>query len=159
MTDCTVNKKEIEKTLRIDCKVIESAIRTLATPGQVTEVRAFDAVLKGAPSHERRRPPKITFGYFNDPAALAAEVGKIETAKAIYFTPNPVNPAILARAVNKLKVAGKNDTTSDPDIERRRFLLVDADPKRPSGVSSTDDEHEAAIQRMRDVYAYLRDLG
>ena len=158
MTDYTVNKKEIEKTLRIDCKVIESAIRTLATPGQVTEVRAFDAVLKGTSGWERRRPPKITFGYFNDPATLAAEVGKIETAKAIYFTPNPVKPAAVARADNNLKVAGNNDTTSDTDIERRRFLLLDADPKRPSGVSSTDSEHKAAIQRMRDVYAYLRDL-
>ena len=142
-----------------DVRAIEKAIRTLAEAGQVIEVRAFEAVLKGAAAFERRRPHKIVFGYFNDPAALAASVGNIEAAKGIFFTPNPVTPAALARSVNKLKPAGKGDTTSDGDIASRRFLLVDADPKRPAGVSSTDEEHEAATQRMRAIFAYLRDLG
>ena len=37
--------------------------------------------------------------------------------------------------------------TADKDILRRRKLLVDLDPVRPAGVSSSDEEHAAAIQR------------
>ena len=138
-----------------DTKAIESAIRTLAAEGQITEVRAFEAVLKG-----QGRAPRIVFGYFDDPAKLAAAVNSITEAKGIFFTPNPVNPDLFARSANQLRVpVNKGETTSDKLIDRRRFFLVDADPKRLSDISATDEEHEAAITLARSIYAYLRDLG
>ena len=36
---------------RNDTKAIEAAIRTLAAEGQITEVRAFEAVLKNVTKH------------------------------------------------------------------------------------------------------------
>ena len=140
---------------RSDTKAIENAIRTLAAEGQITEVRAFEAVLKG-----QGRVPRIVFGYFDDPAKLAAAVNSITEAKGIFFTPNPVNPDLFARSANQLRVpVNKGETTSDKLIDRRRFFLVDADPKRLSDISATDEEHEAAITLARSIYAYLRDLG
>ena len=140
---------------RSDTKAIENAIRTLAAEGQITEVRAFEAVLKG-----QGRAPRIVFGYFDDPAKLAAAVNSITEAKGIFFTPNPVDPDLFARSANQLRVpVNKGETTSDKLIDRRRFFLVDADPKRLSDISATDEEHEAAITLARSIYAYLRDLG
>ena len=140
---------------RNDTKAIEAAIRTLAAEGQITEVRAFEAVLKG-----QGRAPRIVFGYFDDPAKLAAAVNSITEAKGIFFTPNPVDPDLFARSANQLRVpVNKGETTSDKLIDRRRFFLVDADPKRLSDISATDEEHEAAITLARSIYAYLRDLG
>jgi len=41
--------------------------------------------------------------------------------------------------------------TSDREILERRGLLLDFDPVRVSGISSTDDEHEQALSYMQEV--------
>jgi hypothetical protein len=46
-------------------------------------------------------------------------------------------------------------TTGDTDIRARRWLPLDFDPKRASGISSTDEEHEAAIERARQCRDFL----
>src|SRR5207247_1842544 len=45
------------------------------------------------------------------------------------------------------------------DILKRRWLLIDFDPVRPTGISSTDAEHEAALKRAREVRAWLIEQG
>jgi len=73
---------------------------------------------------------------------------------------NPVNPALLARAANRVRPMTKGDSaTSDSDILARRWLPLDLDPKRPSGISSTDDEHEAALARARQIRDALAAAG
>jgi hypothetical protein len=68
--------------------------------------------------------------------------------------PNPVNPALLARANNRLRerVTG---ATKNSDIVRRRWLLMDFDPVRPTGISSTEAEHEAALNRAKACRDFL----
>lgn len=44
---------------------------------------------------------------------------------------------------------------SDASIAERRFILLDFDPKRESGVSSTDDEKKAAFNLKNEVKDYL----
>ena len=95
-------------------------LRLILATGQVTELTALEATTATTPE-----PRAESVGYFNDPAKLAAEVGKIATAKGIYFTPNPVKPALLAQAQNRLKDAGKSETSSDKDIIRRLACCVD----------------------------------
>jgi len=75
---------------------------------------------------------------------------------AVYVTMNPCKPELLARAENKTVNWAKN-TTSDADILHRKWLLIDLDPVRPSGISSTDTEHEAAMARAEEVKAFLTD--
>jgi archaellum biogenesis ATPase FlaH len=72
----------------------------------------------------------------------------------VYFVPNPVKPELLARANNRINERPKQ-TTSDNDIRERRWLLIDLDPRRASGISSTDEEHAAAFELADRVKEYL----
>jgi hypothetical protein len=121
--------------------------------GQVTELRALDA----STVHDRR--PHTISGYFNDANKLADAVEQIKSAKGIYVIPNPVKPALLGRSVNKARAAGKDPTTSDTDIARRMWLLIDCDPMRPAGIASSDDEHDAALARLDEIVVWLTSQG
>ena len=79
----------------------------------------------------------------------------------IYATLNPVNPALLARRANRVasRLGRKDATTADADIVRRRWLPIDVDPVRPSGVSSTGDEHRAACETASAICDGLAELG
>jgi len=98
-------------------------------------------------------------GYFDDIALLANAAAQWDgKAAGIYVTLNPVNPALIARAANRAKPYA-DTTTSDADVFRRQRLLVDVDPKRPSGIASTDAEHQAAIEKARRIREALRGMG
>ena len=57
---------------------------------------------------------------------------------------------LLARATNRVKERAQS-TTSDKDIVLRIHILIDCDPVRETGISSSDAEHEAALERAREV--------
>lgn len=140
-------------TPKHDPQAIAQAVRLIVGPGNVCELRALDVTMNGD------RFPVTLAGYFDDADKLTAATGKIGTAKGIYITLNPAKPALLARAANRIRKAPKGESTQDGDILRRCFLPIDCDPVRPSGIGSTDAEHEAAIERCRGIYAYLKGLG
>ena len=94
-------------------------------------------------------------GYFNDFDAMAQAIFEADSQYlpfGIYYTLNSLNPALLARACNRMRERCER-TTSDGDIQRRRWLPIDCDPVRPSEVSSSNAEHEAAIARARLIAA------
>jgi len=131
--------------------LLRDAVARLAGPGQVVEVRA----LTDQYTHS---------GYFSDPAALVRVVEPLDadsSVHGIYVTLNEVNPALLSRRANRIKMRlGKKDnTTSDADVLRRRWLPIDIDPLRPSGVSSTDEEHGLALAKAEEVAHWLAGLG
>ncbi|HPD52098.1 MAG TPA: hypothetical protein PLW36_06125, partial [Methanoculleus sp.] len=131
--------------------MIDRAISILAEPGAVVEVRA---IADGA----------IHSGYFDDHTALLRSVEALDadpSVYGIYVTLNTVNPALLARRANRIKMrlSRRDATTSDADILRRRWLPIDIDPKRPAGVSSTDGEHLSALDAAERVAAYLSEQG
>ena len=70
---------------------------------------------------------------------------------AIYLTLNPVKPDLLARAVNRLERYVKF-TSRDEDILYRRRLLIDCDPIRSAGISSSASEHGRAIAVAMGVW-------
>ena len=80
----------------------------------------------------------------------------------VYFTLNEIYPKLYERPqcekILETKLESK-DTTKDPDIIRRKWVLVDFDPVRPTKVSSTADELKAADTKMREVFRFLRDKG
>ena len=69
-----------------------------------------------------------------------------------------MSPALLARAANRIK-QGSRSTTSDRDIVARRWLPIDIDPRRPSDISASEAEREAALEVTRSVWMYLHELG
>ncbi|MEZ4621159.1 MAG: hypothetical protein R2867_37440 [Caldilineaceae bacterium] len=101
----------------------------------------------------------VDSGYFNDFAQLVRAVTRYNRrAEGIYITLNPVHPALLARAANRIR-SWSTLTTADSDIPYRRWLPIDIDPIRPSGISSTDDEHELALQKADDIQRWLAGCG
>ena len=137
----------------VNIDAIVRALDVILQPGQVTELRILDATTASD------RWPHIESGYFDDHRKLAEAAATITSAKGIYFTPNPVNPSLLARASNRSRAAGKNPTTSDTDIVRRNWLLIDLDATRPAGISASDAEHHAAIELAFRIRAELSSAG
>ena len=134
-----------------------SALKKIFQPGDVFEIRALEAI-----THSYTRPHTVS-GYFDyDHIHLAADLirQEIRFARGIYYTPNPVEPALLARAANRFRDMGPRDPgTSDRDIPRRRWLLIDCDAIRPSGISSSDTEHLAALDKAAEIRAGLSSIG
>jgi hypothetical protein len=124
-----------------DLAEVHRTLGLLLEPGQVTELRALSV---STPTYRRAH---TVSGYFDDVEALVDSLGAIErTAKGIYIIPNPVDAALLARAANRLHDAtDREPLTGDGDIVSRRWLPIDADPRRPAGISSTDDQHDQAL--------------
>lgn len=130
----------------------EDALRflsLLARPGDVFEIRALS---------KRNGKQLVSAGFFDDPALLArAAVARSGQDDGVYVTINPVHRGLLSRLPkNRVHQAGNGDTSSDKDIPRRRHLLIDVDAVRPAGISSTDEEHAAAIALVTRIAA---DLG
>ena len=113
-------------------------------PSSVIELRILNAV------ENPRYPPFTLSGYF-DCSHLDTLVGSAmewtHKAEGIYVTINPVNPALLARAYNRVVRKPKN-TTTDADIVGRVGLVFDADPVRPAGISATAEEKALARERI-----------
>ena len=107
------------------------------------------------------RREHIESGYFDYEhiSAVPEALKRLLSFRGVYVTVNPVNPDLLARAVNRLRPAGRNPTTADTDIVRRRWLLIDCDPRRASGVSSSNSEHESALAKAREIRDGLSSLG
>src|SRR5215210_622999 len=106
----------------------------------VAEIRAF--------GYERNWK-KTYSGWFDDPERFVAEALRLEKAEfEVYATLNPCKGDLLARGCNKM-VAAKS-STSDEGIDRRRWIPVDLDPKRESGISSTDEEKATALGLARE---------
>jgi len=113
--------------------------------------------------HELRVPKaereKTISGYFDAPEKMAEAALRLDGRyPGIYMTMNPCKPELLARACNRA-AAYATLTTSDPDILCRQWLLIDCDPKRPSGISSTGAEHGRAITTACGIWDDLHADG
>jgi hypothetical protein len=128
---------------------IMTALRVLFRPGQVVELRV--------PNHPRGNA--TTAGYFDRHDMLAEWANGLSgKAPGVYVTLNEIDPALLARVCNRVEEWAKQ-TTTDADVQRRRWLPLDFDPVRPSGVPSTEAEHAAALARAESCRSYLNERG
>lgn len=98
----------------------------------------------------------IVAGWFKDAAAAARVAVQIE-AEGVYITLNPCQEALLARADHRLKA--HVDRTADHHIDKINNLLIDIDPQRPTGISSTGPKHEAALEMAQIIRADLTKEG
>jgi hypothetical protein len=135
------DEKHIMDGPRADRTEIERAISVLFKPGDVVEVRI----------------PKtrcgVVAGYFDNFSTMAGTICQADAkyrASGIYYVLNKINPALLGRTYNRLREHAEH-TTADNNILGRRWFPVDLDPVRPAGISSSDEEHTAAIHRARII--------
>lgn len=123
---------------------IYDSLTAMVPQGSVFEIRMLGT-----------RKGQIDSGYFDDLAqAATALVSSEGFYKGIYFTPNPVTRDALARSYNRI-APWSQITTHDTEINKRKWLLVDIDPIRPAGISSTDAEHLKAIEKGRTIAGML----
>jgi hypothetical protein len=130
-----------EQKKKADLQEIKQAIAVLHEPGQVVEIRALGE--SGTVS-----------GYYDDPEKLAKAIQQLSDGsnfESVYYTLNPCNKALLARREENTLERNVKQTTTDAEIVRRRWLLIDFDPKRPKGVSATKAERLAAKDLMLSV--------
>lgn len=127
--------------------IIKACLDALHEPGEVFEVRI-----------PKTRAGTVS-GYFDDTAKAAALIQR-ENGKhqGIYATVNPIVPAMLARNENKLEF-GVHTTTTDSEISRRRWFLIDLDPARPAGISSSAGELARSHDMAMSLVEWLTSIG
>jgi AAA domain len=139
---------------RADLAEIRRSLEALVEPGSVVELRALNVAQNGG----RRF---TVSGYFDDLEKMATEAAKLSgISSGVYFTLNPLARALLSRAANRVRpITDREPLTSDGDVLVRRWLPIDCDPVRPAGVSSSEDEHAAAMLRAAEIREMLADAG
>lgn len=77
----------------------------------------------------------------------------------IYFVLNQIEGSCYARPQCEKFIKSVKVSTNDNDIVRRKFLMIDCDAIRKSSTNSSDSEYNAAIQKARDIFRFLRENG
>jgi hypothetical protein len=132
------------------CVDVERFLRVIQPDG-VYEIRVINC-----PDRPGGSFLSTASGYFSDPVLAAKAVADLERLNppAVYVSVNPVANSMLARAANRI-IHRTKKTTTKTDVVRRRWLFIDIDAIRPSGVSSTDDELAAALDLAETLRSEL----
>ena len=123
-------------------------VRALWRADEVREVRVLKCDRFG----------RTASGYFDTPEKLVEAAAEWEGKANVYITINATDPALLARADNRM-VAPAQFTTADAEIAQRTWLFLDIDSVRPSGISATEAELAEAKKVLNAVSGYLGDIG
>jgi len=119
--------------------------------GGVTEVCVFQG--GDIPTH---------VGYFKNIEAAAKAIEKNDGYGNIFVSLDPCKRDLLARGNNRLVEGSfkrKLKRTTNDEILRKSWFFLDIDPQRPRGISSTDEELNAAIEVGQDVRDWLLSIG
>jgi hypothetical protein len=126
-------------------------LRLLQPAGNVFEIRLLNST---------GRSNRTDSGFFDDAdkaAGVATCYDGVRRPKGTYVTLNPLKPAILARCANRLEQYVKS-TAADADVERRRWIIIDVDPRRDGGVTdimATESEIRAAWDVAEEARNWL----
>ena len=145
--------------LPADAVEIRSHLELLTEGKRGVELRAVGGLLPVRQVGAAARKRGTEAGFFTDldEAARAAQRCSDEGFGAVYVTLNEVDPTVFARGEGKMVRGGQ--ATQDQDVRRYRNLLLDFDPVRPSGISSTEEELRLAMSRAARVCEELAALG
>ncbi len=122
------------------------AAELLYEPGAVVELRAI------------KKGKGTVVGFFDDRAKLV-RAGEIQNnaGREVYINLNEIDKDLRARACNRTEPS--MSAVSDGDVKRLRHILVDVDPVRPSGISSSDEEKAKGESVALAVRDHLNGLG
>lgn len=133
-----LNEKEIRKTIAL-----------MKPEGQLFEVR----VIYGNKA--------MYSGYFTNADDLMRAFDELRNFADcnIYMSLNSINAACYDRIQKNRFEKNAKATTSDHDVVGYDWLMIDLDPQRPSGTSSTDEQIEKAKEQGNKIYQFMRNLG
>ncbi len=122
---------------------------TFYNPGEVTEVRIVKVYGKSDAWGGVFAKGTVS-GYFDNHEAFCQAIQKADkfSHEGIYFTLQVIDSRLIGRAFNRLKPSDL--TTSDINTLAYRWLPIDLDPVRPSGISSSDTELKEALE-LREI--------
>ncbi|WP_160669678.1 hypothetical protein [Clostridium sp. C8-1-8] len=135
-------KKDV-KELRNEVNKAMEVLEKLNAPIEVRMIKTSKGVISG---------------YYEDKEKLIQDITRYDGVNNIFFTLNTFSEDLIIRGKNKLRFFAEN-TTVDSDITRRVLLLIDVDPQRAAGISSSDEELKSANEVADRVRQYLSDNG
>jgi len=126
--------------------------------------RALEIIKKGELFEIRIiKGRKVFSAYFEDPEEAIRELRRMDLSGAnVYFTPQRLHEGCSARhQYGKFLEISKEGlpSTSDNEVIGYNYLLIDLDPVRPAGISSTEEELQAAWEIKSEVTEYLISNG
>ncbi|MDU1961665.1 MAG: AAA family ATPase [Enterocloster clostridioformis] len=128
---------------------IRKTIQALKDSGELFEVRCLESNGK-----------RVSSGYFRDTEMMLEQLSKLSTSDSnIYIMLNNIKPECYSREQRDKFITNAKVQTSDNDICGYEWLFIDVDPKRPAGVSSTDEQLRQAKGVGNKVYAFMKNLG
>lgn len=131
-----------------DKQEISKAISLMKPDNQIFEIRVI---------YENK---KVYSGYFDNAETLIRELSKLTQKNCnVYITLNTLNDACFDRSQKNVFEYNSKATTSDNDVVGIDWLMVDLDPKRPAGTSSTDEQMNRAKELANEIYGYLSKVG
>lgn len=104
---------------------------------------------------------KTFSGYYKDIEKLIHDIEPYDNdpEEQIYFILNVINEACYGRPQSERLVMSPKNSTVDSDIVGRRWIMIDLDPKRPTGTNSSNEEFERAHLKAVEVYKFLKKHG
>jgi len=100
-------------------------------------------------------------GYFKSLENLISQLQLFSEMddEQIYFVLNKIDEGCYGRSQCERFLKSPKTTTSDNNIIRRDWVLIDFDPKRAAGTNASDAEFELAHAKAQVVYTFLREQG
>lgn len=133
----------------IDEKEIRKAINVLKPNNQLFECRVI-------------YNSRATYsGYFKGADELINGMSGIRDFADcnFYITLNELNCACYDRSQRGRFEKNSKATTSDSDVIGYQWLMVDLDPRRPTGTSSDANQIEKAKTKGNKIYIFMKNLG
>lgn len=125
------------------------AIQALKDDGELFEIRVLESNGK-----------RVSSGYFRDTETLLEQLSKLNSSdSSVYITLNNIKPECYSREQRDKFITNIKVQTSDNDICGYEWLFIDVDPKRPAGVSSTDEQLKHAKEVGNKVYVFMKNFG
>ena len=126
----------------VDVEKLRRALEILKPGGELFEVRVL-------------QDKRVLSGYFTDVDTLIQKLKTVDLDNAnVFYTLNRIDPDCYSRQQRDKFLVAKN-TTSDNDIIAYDWLLIDLDPVRKTGISSTREEADAADKCADRIREYL----
>lgn len=98
-------------------------------------------------------------GYFYDCELALEAIRNCPFDAGVYSPFNAIKNSCSGREQRDCLIDGASTTTSDNDIEGRRWILIDIDPVRSSGTNASEEEVAYAKAMASNVGIFLRDQG
>ncbi len=100
-------------------------------------------------------------GVFNNADTLidALRHARIRAGANAYMTLNRLNDACYDRKHKDEFIEYAAPTVGDNDVTGYDWLLIDVDPRRPAGTSSTDEQLKGSRETAKRILLWLKDRG